>query len=148
MSEIISFSNLTIDKIKKNDLKQIFEILMILPGNRTIADLNTLTKIVLNVKKIFHIDRLNPSNKSRTFQRFITAASQCIWQNSKKKTLSSRKRMIQKHCIQFLMVRWDCINVRLNNMSHRRLSFWMRVVVLASCSIGRLSFYLQYCNRL
>ena len=54
MSEIISFSNLAIDKIKKNDLKQIFEILMILPGNRTIADLNTLTKIVLNVKNMLY----------------------------------------------------------------------------------------------
>ena len=59
MSEIISFSNLAIDKIKKNDLKQIFEILMILPGNRTIADLNTLTKIVLNVRIFFYFDRLN-----------------------------------------------------------------------------------------
>jgi len=60
MSEIISFSNLAIDKIKKNDLKQIFEILMILPSNRTIADLNTLTKIVLNVRIFFYFNRLNP----------------------------------------------------------------------------------------
>jgi len=49
MNEIFSLSKLVIDKIKKNDLKQIFEILMILPVNRTIADLNTLTKIILNV---------------------------------------------------------------------------------------------------
>jgi len=49
MNEIFSLSKLVIDKIKKNDLKQIFEILMILPVNRTIADLNTLTKIMLNV---------------------------------------------------------------------------------------------------
>jgi len=53
MSEILSFSKLVVDKIKKNDLKQIFEILMILPANRTIADLNTLTKIVLNVKHVY-----------------------------------------------------------------------------------------------
>jgi len=49
MNEIFSLSKLVIDKIKMNDLKQIFEILMILPANRTIADLNTLTKIMLNV---------------------------------------------------------------------------------------------------
>lgn len=52
-----------IDKIKKNDLKQIFEILMILPGNRTIADLNTLTKIVLNVIVSSNKDRANQINK-------------------------------------------------------------------------------------
>lgn len=49
MNETSSFSKLVIDKIKRNDLKQIFEILMILPANRTIADLNTLSKIILNV---------------------------------------------------------------------------------------------------
>ena len=49
MNETLSFSKLVIDKIKRNDLKQIFEILMILPANRTIADLNTLSKIILNV---------------------------------------------------------------------------------------------------
>lgn len=63
MSEILSFSKLAIDKIKKNDLKQIFEILMILPANRTIADLNTLTKIVLNVSIFFNNDRFSPSSK-------------------------------------------------------------------------------------
>jgi hypothetical protein len=52
-----------IDKIKKNDLKQIFEILMILPANRTIADLNTLTKIVLNVIVSSNKDRTNQINK-------------------------------------------------------------------------------------
>lgn len=59
MSEIFSFSKLVIDKIKKNDLKQIFEILMILPENRTIADLNTLTKIALNVNYLSLIHRSN-----------------------------------------------------------------------------------------
>ena len=63
MSEILSFSKLAIDKIKKNDLKQIFEILMILPANRTIADLNTLTKIVLNVSIFFNNDRFSPSSR-------------------------------------------------------------------------------------
>lgn len=38
---------------------------MILPGNRTIADLNTLTKIVLNVINIFNnnIDLANKVDK-------------------------------------------------------------------------------------
>ena len=63
MSEILSFSKLAIDKIKKNDLKQIFEILMILPANRTIADLNTLTKIVLNVLIFFNNDRFSLSSR-------------------------------------------------------------------------------------
>ena len=63
MSEILSFSKLAIDKIKKNDLKQIFEILMILPANRTIADLNTLTKIVLNVSIFFNNDRFSLSSR-------------------------------------------------------------------------------------
>jgi hypothetical protein len=60
-SEPRSFNKLVIDTIKKNDLKVIFEILMIMPNNRTIEDLNTLINIVLNVHILSF--RLNPSNK-------------------------------------------------------------------------------------
>jgi hypothetical protein len=44
-----NFNRLTLDFIKKKDLKVVFEILMVEPENRTIADINTLIKIMLNV---------------------------------------------------------------------------------------------------
>ncbi len=58
MPETSSLNKLVIDKIKKNDLKLIFEILMILPANRTIADLNNLSRIIMNV--IFHLNQVEP----------------------------------------------------------------------------------------
>lgn len=47
--EELKFNRLNLDYIKKNDLRSVFEILMSEPENRTIADVNSLVKIFLNV---------------------------------------------------------------------------------------------------
>lgn len=147
MSEIFSFSKLVIDKIKKNDLKQIFEILMILPENRTIADLNTLTKIALNVNYFLFMFRSNRLKRSRTCQRFIIVASLCIWRSLRKRTLSSRKRMTPRRCISFSVAGWGCISGLMRSMRRNNLSSWIKGVVLANCSIGKSSSYPWYWKR-
>jgi hypothetical protein len=43
------FNRLTLDSIKKHDQRCIFEILMSEPENRTVADINTIQKIMINV---------------------------------------------------------------------------------------------------
>jgi predicted metallopeptidase len=47
--EEIKFNRLNLDYIKKNDLRLVFEILMSEPEKRTVADINALARIFLNV---------------------------------------------------------------------------------------------------
>ena len=47
--EEMRFSRLTLDHLKEQDLRVLFETLMTEPDNRTIADVNGLIKIMLSV---------------------------------------------------------------------------------------------------
>jgi hypothetical protein len=48
-NEEMRFSRLTLDHLKDQDLRVLFETLMTEPENRTIADVNGLIKIMLSV---------------------------------------------------------------------------------------------------
>ncbi len=48
-NEEMRFSRLTLDHLKEQDLRVLFETLMTEPDNRTIADVNGLIKIMLSV---------------------------------------------------------------------------------------------------
>lgn len=53
--EEVRFNRLNLDYIKKNDLRLVFEILMSEPEKRTVADLNTLARILLSVEPVKRI---------------------------------------------------------------------------------------------
>jgi hypothetical protein len=55
----IRFNRLALDQLKKHDLHILFETLMSEPKYRTVADINTIIKIMLAV--IAHLLSLHPS---------------------------------------------------------------------------------------